>query len=249
MFGNKLPISLHRRESLERKGNRLSAAMKLLEVHAPTGDEAIRAVVNRVMGSNDVGAIARWMRKHSSSEEVQQQGCKRLGKLSAQLAKAPRSCGVIPAVVMAMEAHLPSVAVQREGCGALANLAGICLWGTVADAIWEGGVDAAMYAMQVHPSSAEVQVNACLLLRLVEEEFRTQTEETHRIYLVKKALAAFPEHVEIQEHGKALLLGLEGNSSASKVEDELLRFRSRGESGSQGSSRVEEDAEEETFED
>jgi hypothetical protein len=164
------------------------------------------------------------MKKHSSSEEVQEQGCKRLGKLSVQLAVTPEamafiSSGVFPAVVMAMQAHLQCVAVQREGCGALAILA--CrVWSRVAVASWGVGVEAVIRAMEAHPSSAAVQENACLVLRNVAKDVvRTQAITS----LVENAVAAFPEHAKVQEYGNAFLFGSEGHPSASEDEDPIMR--------------------------
>ncbi|KAJ1463788.1 expressed protein [Baffinella frigidus] len=105
-----------------------------------------------------------------------------------------------------MGAHASSAGVQEQGCGALLNLA-VNAENQVAIAA-QGGIAAVLRAMGAHASSAGVQEYGCRALCNIawsDAGLRSQVRDAGAVPLVRKALAAFPGEVQLQEQGKGLL--------------------------------------------
>ncbi|KAJ1466401.1 hypothetical protein T484DRAFT_1861734, partial [Baffinella frigidus] len=72
----------------------------------------------------------------------------------------------------------------------------------------QGGIAAVLRAMGAHASSAGVQEAGCWALHCIawsDAGLRSQVRDAGAIPLVRKALAAFPDEVDLQRQGKGLL--------------------------------------------
>ena len=73
------------------------------------------------------------------------------------------------------------------------------------DAKANGGVEAVVRAMAEHGSSAKVQEAGCMALSWVASQGQGLVRDAGAIPLVQKAMDAFPDQEDIQQHGKAAL--------------------------------------------